>query len=92
MQSNFHEKNTSKDFEVNEPKIQKQIKPTFNISSNLRRPNSLDLSMDSRSSNKSINNGKKSLTYDLWVNENITKSNENANSKKIDLAGRVSFR
>jgi hypothetical protein len=31
------------------------------------------------------------MSYDLWVNENITKANENKN-KKIDLAGRVSFR
>jgi hypothetical protein len=103
MQSNL-EKDTSNDFEENlvslrknfstsadnEIKTLKEIKPTFNISSNLRRPDSLDLSMDYGSSSKSIKNGK-SMSYDLWVNENITKANENKN-KKIDLAGRVSFR
>lgn len=75
----------------NDSKALKEIKPTFNISSNLRRPDSLDLSMDFGSSSKSIKNGKTTLSYDLWVNENITKSNENKN-KKVDLAGRVSFR
>lgn len=106
MQSNLLEKESSNDFEDNleksrkifstsvnnEPKTLKEIKPTFNISSNLRRPDSLDLSMDYGSSSKSIKNGKTSMSYDLWVNENITKPNENKNNKKMDLAGRVSFR
>lgn len=103
MNSNLLEKDDTKDFEVttrknfsmsgdNEPKANKEIKPTFNISSNLRRPDSLDLSMDYGSSSKSIKTAKKSMSYDLWVNENITKSNENKNNRKIDLAGRVSFR
>lgn len=74
----------------NDSKALVEIKPTFNISSR-RRPDSLDLSMDYGSSSKSIKNGKTTLSYDLWVNENITKSNENKN-KKVDLAGRVSFR
>lgn len=65
-------------------------KPTFN----LRRPETLNLSIDYSSSSqlKSLKNGKKTMSYDLWVNENITKANEPSSAKKSDLAGRVSFR
>lgn len=43
---------------------------------------------------KSHHDGKKSTSYDLWVNENISKvmNNNDAESKKLDLPGRVSFR
>lgn len=47
--------------------------------------------------NKSHHDGKKSTSYDLWVNENVGAKERNGNiatgeSKKLDLPGRVSFR
>jgi hypothetical protein len=43
--------------------------------------------------NKSHHDGKKSTSYDFWMNENVLKVNDNGGeSKKLDLPGRVSFR
>ena len=47
--------------------------------------------------NKSNHDGKKSTSYDLWVNENVGMKERNGNvgtgeDKKLDLPGRVSFR
>lgn len=46
--------------------------------------------------NMSHQDGKKSTSYDLWVNENIEAKDRNESSstgeKKLDLPGRVSFR
>lgn len=47
--------------------------------------------------NKSHHDGKKSTSYDLWVNENAGAKERSgggmaAESKKLDLPGRVSFR
>lgn len=44
--------------------------------------------------NKSHHGGKKSTSYDLWVNENALKvaNVSDGEGKKLDLAGRVSFR
>jgi hypothetical protein len=47
--------------------------------------------------NKSHHDGKKSTSYDLWVNENVGVKERNGSiatgeSKKLDLPGRVSFR
>jgi hypothetical protein len=45
--------------------------------------------------NKSHHSGKKSTSYDLWVNENVAaavKASADGESKKLDLPGRVSFR
>lgn len=92
MDSNSKE--TAKSFDENPKKSfnlnSERPKPTFN----LRRPETLNLSIDYGSSSqmKSLKNGKKAMSYDLWVNENITKANEPASAKKSDLAGRVSFR
>lgn len=44
--------------------------------------------------NKSHHGGKKSTSYDLWVNENASKvvNVSDGECKKLDLPGRVSFR
>lgn len=47
--------------------------------------------------NKSHHDGKKSTSYDLWVNENVGMKERNGSAttgenKKLDLPGRVSFR
>lgn len=47
--------------------------------------------------NKSHHDGKKSTSYDLWVNENVGVKERNESiatveNKKLDLPGRVSFR
>lgn len=47
--------------------------------------------------NKSHHDGKKSTSYDLWVNENVGMKERNGSiatgeSNKLDLPGRVSFR
>ena len=49
------------------------------------------------SANKSQHDGKKSTSYDLWVNENAEtikerNGNNSLGEKKLDLPGRVSFR
>lgn len=45
---------------------------------------------------KSHHDGKKSTSYDLWVNENVDAKERNGSTgtgeKKLDLPGRVSFR
>lgn len=47
-------------------------------------------------SSKSHHDGKKSTSYDLWVNENVEVRERNGSAatgeKKLDLPGRVSFR
>lgn len=78
---------SKKNFSLSGEKFGQNSKPVFN----LRRPETLNLSLEYGSTSKALKNGKKSLSYDLWVNENVAKANENG-GKKMDLAGRVSFR
>lgn len=59
-----------------------------NSSSDVNQSKSLSVAR-----NISHHDGKKPMSYDLWVNENVDR-NENASTveKKLDLPGRVSFR
>lgn len=50
------------------------------------------LSVTFNSNNKS-HDGKKSTSYDLWVNENVTKTNSSCTAASYkDIPGKVSFR
>lgn len=57
---------------------------------------SKSLSVAGNMNNSSHHDGKKSTSYDLWVNENVGKerngSGATGENKKLDLPGRVSFR
>lgn len=73
----------------------------YGSSSDLAKPatSSVDVNQSkslSVAGNKSQHDGKKSTSYDLWVNENAETKERNGTSssgeKKLDLPGRVSFR
>jgi hypothetical protein len=96
---------TSKSFTNNSASIKRRpdsLKLSFDYgSSDLTSTKSATSTVDvnqnkspSVAGNKSNHDGKKSTSYDLWVNENVGMKERNGTgeNKKLDLPGRVSFR
>lgn len=66
----------------------------YGSSTSLAKPSTASADLNQSSSLPTFStNGKKSKSYDLWVNENIdAKDQSETAEKKLDLPGRVSFR
>jgi hypothetical protein len=93
----------SKTFSTNSTSIKRRpdsLKLSFDYGSNdltKSATSTVDVNQNKSPSvagNKSNHDGKKSTSYDLWVNENVGMKDRNGvgENKKLDLPGRVSFR